>query len=122
MEISDKVQEAEFDINKNLIIRYKKGAGFYFLKKVNEQWESHTKSFCANPLAIGFKEQYGFGFKDIKPFLFETFDSCLKASRSSKEQPYWEYNQSTHLKYGSTIMRKENLEKTLRTILKGFLK
>ena len=77
MKIDKRIIEADFTISKELTVRYKKGFGFWLLKEINNQWYGCTNTFRMNPYGIGFKENFGFSYKDLKPFFFTSFDEAL---------------------------------------------
>ncbi len=110
MKINSKVKEADFKISDSVEIRYKKGYGFWIVKKskdaFGDTWNAFFTKFQTIPLAIGFKEQYGFGFKDLKPFFFKTFDEAMDSIDKVDGFEYWEYNKDTHEKFMDTILRK----------------
>jgi len=117
MEIHTKVQEAQFDISKKLLIRYKKGFGFWIHKEIeNGNWYTCLRICRINPFGLGFKEQYGFGYKDMKPYFFNSFEEALKYVNKVDKLPYWEYNEDTHVKFFDTIMRAEKADGIMKTI------
>ena len=117
MKINSKVKEADFKISDSVEIRYKKGYGFWIVKKYKDAfgdtWNAFFTKFQTIPLAIGFKEQYGFGFKDLKPFFFKTFDDAFNSIDKVDDFEYWEYNKDTHEKIMDTILRKGRLEEII---------
>lgn len=115
--MNNKVKSAIFDITDKLQIRYKKGFGYYIYKEINNHPYSCTKTFRCNPYAIGFKEQYGFGWEDIKSELFTSFEEALKYSKKVDTLPYIEYNPNTHEKFYDTILRKGRLEDIISNLL-----
>lgn len=118
MEIHSKVDNAEFEISKELIIRYKKGFGYWGLKEINKQWNVYTTSFRMNPFGVGFKENYGFGYEDLKPFFFISFEEALDYADKVDDFEYWEYNRRTHDRHFDTILRKGEFEKRIVEFLK----
>lgn len=114
MKVDNRIQEAEFEINKDLIIRYKKGFGYWLLKKKVDGWHLYTNSFELNPLGVGFKENYGFGYKDLKPFFFKSFAEAMNNVDKVEEFDYWEYNRKTHAKVFDSIFRVEHFTEILK--------
>lgn len=110
MKLNSSIKEADFKISDTVEIRYKKGYGFWILKKRRGQlgdiWYAFLNNFHTIALGIGFKEQYGFGFKDLKPMFFKTFDDAINALDKVDSSDYWEYNKETHEKVFDTILKK----------------
>ena len=123
MKLHNKIKEADFKITDKLEIRYKKGYGFWVIKQskdaFGDNWDAYFNCFKCIPLAIGFKEQYGFGYKDLKPFFFKTFDEALSFVDKVDEVGYWEYNRETHEKIFDTILRKGKFENILQDFVKN---
>ena len=92
MKLDKIIEGAEFCITDSKLIRYKKGYGFWIHKEIANHWYSCFKSCRINPFGLGFKESYGFGFKDMKPLFFTTFAEALENIDSVDTLPYWEYN------------------------------
>ena len=73
MNIENLIESAEYIINADCIISFKRGYGYYIRKKVKGSWIVYTRKFGMNPHAIGFKESRGFSFEDLKPVFLEVF-------------------------------------------------
>lgn len=115
MKIHSKVKEAQFDITNKILIRYKKDYGFWIHKEIeNGNWYTCFRICRINPFGLGFKEQYGFGYDDLKPYFFNTFEEALKNIKKVDSLPYWEYNEDTHIKIGDSIMRSERIVEILK--------
>jgi hypothetical protein len=117
MKIDKNIIDADFTISDKLIIKYKKGYGFWIIKEVNNKWYACTNSFRINPYGIGFKDQYGFSYKDLKPFLFVSFNEALSFSDKVDDLEYCEFNPRTHEKFYDTILRKGKVEDLLSGII-----
>jgi len=115
MRLSKEIKEAEFTINEKLIVRFKKGYGYWLLRENDSLWEAVINGAVVNSLAIGFKEQYGFDFKTLKNRLFSTFEEALSYKDASFD--YWEYNKDTHEKFMDTILKKGRFAQILEKML-----
>lgn len=70
-----------------------------------------------NPLGVGYKENYGFGYKDLKPFFFKSFDEAMDSVDRFDSFEYWEYNRHTHEKFMDTVLRKGRLEDIVNDLI-----
>jgi hypothetical protein len=111
-------ESAEFEISKKVIIRFKKDFGFYIVKEIGNLWYTCLKSCRINSLALGFKEQYGFSFKDMKLQAFSSYQEALEYIDIVDNFPYWEYNVYTHSKIFNSIVKNSQLKENLLKILK----
>jgi hypothetical protein len=116
------VESAEYTIDSNCTISFKRGYGYYIRKKVNGSWVVYTRKFGMNPYIIGFKESRGFSFEDLKPVLFESFYEAYDCIEHVGTFPYWDYNQDTHDKVHDSYFRKVLSDDMLREALKEILK
>ena len=121
MELSSKIKEADFKISESVDIRYKKGYGFWIIKKSKDSfgdtWNAFFNKFHTMPIAVGFKEQYGFGYKDLKPFFFKTFEEAVSFIDKVDSFEYWDYNKETHEKILDTVLRKGRFSKILSELI-----
>lgn len=121
MNINENVITADFDINSNLTIRYKKDYGFWLLIKRNNMFYVVVNSFMMNPFGLGLKIRRGFGYDDMKQFFFKTFDEALETSTKCDDFPFCEYNQETHFRIGDTHFRKEDADEKITKLLTDIL-
>lgn len=122
MIIDDNIKSAEFTINKKVLIRFKKDFGFWIHKEMeNNNWYTCLKSFKINPFAIGFKIQYGFDYKDLKTYFYESFEDALSMIDEVDKLPYWEYNMDTHIRVYDTIMKKDRANEVLEEIISNLV-